>query len=289
MLDFAGGLVVHVVGGAVGLAGAAACGPRLGRFPQPGEGGPCAKELPGHNMSFVGLGTYFLFFGWLGFNCGSVYAYAATEYGFLIRRVAVCMTLSPCAAGLTALLLTSWRSGTIDLVHCVNGLLSGMVISSSVAGFVEPWAAVLGGALAGLVYYAVDRLLLRLRIDDPLAAAPIHLANGLAGTLLVGLLAKPQYVAQLTGSCTPSCGGLLYGMNGGLQLGQQALGALVVSAWSAAWAAGLFWLLARQGMLRVDQATELAGIDNIDHGGPAYPEFSGLGYGGSVRSGVNYQ
>uniref|UniRef100_A0A7S0RXY3 Ammonium transporter AmtB-like domain-containing protein n=1 Tax=Chlamydomonas leiostraca TaxID=1034604 RepID=A0A7S0RXY3_9CHLO len=107
------------------------------------------------------------------------------------------------------------------------------------------------------------------------------MGGGILGTLLVGALARPIYVQALTAT---ECAGFVYtGHHSGIQLGLQILGLSVSIVWSALWAYPLFKILSRLNALRVDQVTELAGIDNIEHGGPAYPEF--INYGASVTGG----
>ncbi|GLC55549.1 hypothetical protein PLESTB_000999400 [Pleodorina starrii] len=305
-LDFAGGAAVHMCGGLMGLVGATIVGPRIGRF----EEGR-AKDMPGHDVSAAAIGTLFLWFGWFGFNCGTTYVYlgnmanaaavaAATSTTNLAGssppppsatvavaaalasgqtpadRVALNMTLTASVSGLTALLLSSLRSGTVDLAVCCNALLSGLVMSTPAAGFITSWAAVVYGLAGAGIYLAGARLLLRMHVDDPLESSVVHFACGTAGTLLLGFLARPTYVAQLTGY---NCGGLVYGgRKGALLLGLQVLGVVSVAAWTGIFSVLAFWLLRRTGRLRVDQVTELAGLDNMEHGGPAYPEFNLVPY-----------
>lgn len=271
-LDFAGGTVVHCVGGLTGLVGAVVCGPRIGRF----EDGR-AKPMPGHDVSSVSLGVFMLWFGWYGFNVGSVYVFTRAASS-IVDRVAINMTLCAATAGLTALGLSSVRSGVLDLCTCVNGVLCGLVASTPTSGYVAPWAGAVIGVFAGAVYVGLSRALVRLGIDDPLDSSVIHLGGGLLGTVLNGALARPEYAraVALGGDTEHACGGFVYGpgANGGTQLGMQLLGSVVVCGWAALFACVVFLGLARARLLRVDQATELAGIDNIDHGGPAYPEFN---------------
>ncbi|KAG2496659.1 hypothetical protein HYH03_005479 [Edaphochlamys debaryana] len=290
-LDFAGGAAVHMCGGMMGLVGASLVGPRIGRF----EEGR-AKEMPGHDVSSVAIGTLFLWFGWFGFNCGSAYVYmgnmdamtttsaaeAALASGDVSSggpapadRVALNMTLVASVSGLTALLLSSLRSGTVDLAVCCNALLSGLVMSTPAGGFITSWAAVIYGLVAAALYMGGSRLLIRLRIDDPLESSAIHYGCGCVGSLLLGVLARPSYVQQLTGV---DCGGLVYGGKGGLLLGLQLLGVVAVTAWTGLFSLAVFISLRWLGRLRVDQVTELAGLDNMEHGGPAYPEFNLVPY-----------
>lgn len=131
-------------------------------------------------------------------------------------------------------------------------------------GFVDPWAAVVCSAIAGALYAGGSWLLLRCGIDDPLDSSAVHLGSGILGSIMVAFVANPKHVYALTGS---PCGGVFYGHMGWLQLGLQllALAVVIVFAGGLAWI--MFWLLNKKGLLRVDQTTELAGIDNMEHGG----------------------
>jgi Amt family ammonium transporter len=247
-------------------------------------------------MAFVTLGTFMLWTGWYGFNSGSAYLYSAAgaPRAALERtasRATINTTLGGSAAGLVALLVSSFISGTYDLRVSCNGVLSGLVTATPMCGFVEPWAAAVAGALSGAGYIGLSRLLLRLRIDDPLDSAAVHFGSGTLGTLLLALAAKPSYVATLiptndkaaaaiAAGGPQACGGVFYSSLGWTQLGMQVLAVAVVTAFTGSIALAVFWVLRRRGLLRVDHATELAGIDNMDHGGPAYPEFGGPGGGG---------
>eukprot|EP00798_Chlamydomonas_sp_ICE-L_P023170 gene23170-30379_t len=137
---------------------------------------------------------------------------------------------------------------------------------------IAPWASAVSGIIVGVLYVGSSKLALYLRIDDPLDSGSIHYISGVVGTLLNAALAKPQYVKELTGS---SCGGFIYDTDsGGMQLGVQLLGVVAISAWVIFFSVILFGALRYYNLLRVDQTTELAGIDNIEHGGPACPEFN---------------
>eukprot|EP00775_Hariotina_reticulata_P005136 gene5136-5376_t len=279
VLDFAGGLAVHALGGLFGLIGAIACGPRLGRF----EDGS-AKDLPGHDMAFVTLGTFMLWFGWFGFNSGSVYVYQPAAPSSSVQLVAMNTTLAASSAGLAALLISFKWLGTYDLRICCNGVLSGLVMVTPICGFVDPWAAAVCGLISGIVYPFTSRLLVMLGVDDPLDSSAVHLVNGVLGVILLAFVAKPEHVTLLTGS---SCGGIFYTKAGWLQLGMQVLAVIVTSVFAGLIALLLFGLLRRLKLLRVEQETELAGIDNIIHNGPAYPEFVSMAYrhqmGGSLH------
>jgi Amt family ammonium transporter len=156
-LDFAGGTVVHMIGGTFGIVGAAFVGPRLGRFE---EG--AVKDMPGHDMGWVTIGTLSLWFGWYGFNTGSAYLWGSPS-PVAAQRAAMNTTLGASASGLAALLLGSWLGGTYDLRLCCNGVLSGLVTVTALCGFVDPYAAVVAGVIAGATYVGASRLVVRPR------------------------------------------------------------------------------------------------------------------------------
>ncbi|KAK9837144.1 hypothetical protein WJX81_005991 [Elliptochloris bilobata] len=267
-LDFAGGSTVHLLGGVAGLVGAWMTGPRLGRF-----NGPEVKPIVGHNVESIALGTFLLWMGWYGFNIAPAYL-RGTERSSIAARAAVNTTLCGCASALTALAATWWRSGLYDLRVCCNAILAGMVAITAICPHVDPWGAFLLGVIAGLVYLGCSKLLLHLRIDDPLEACAVHGGCSLVGILGVGFLARPDYIQEYRGTDKRICGGIFYaGHDGWQQLGVQALGAVVIIVYTGACSLALFGALHRAKRLRVDQATEIAGIDNIDHRGPAYPDF----------------
>eukprot|EP00878_Enallax_costatus_P013725 GHUV01014354.1.p1 GENE.GHUV01014354.1~~GHUV01014354.1.p1 ORF type:complete len:255 (+),score=56.87 GHUV01014354.1:90-767(+) len=191
-------------------------GPRLGRFDD-----GFVKDLPGHDMAFVTLGTFMLWFGWFGFNSGSVYVYSAMAPASAVQLVAMNTTLAASSSGLASLLVAAKRSGTYDLRICCNGVLSGLVTVTGICGFVDPWAAAVCGLIAGVAYPITSHCLLKAGIDDPLDSSAVHLVNGVLGELLLSFLAKPDHVQMLTGSV---CGGIFYTKSGWLQLGMQMLG-----------------------------------------------------------------
>mmetsp|Transcript_4902 Transcript_4902/g.8523 ORF Transcript_4902/g.8523 Transcript_4902/m.8523 type:complete len:455 (-) Transcript_4902:1366-2730(-) len=280
-LDHAGGAVVHTVGGVTGLVGAWMVGPRIGRFPAPGqEEGDMDMPtiIKGHDVTMVSWGTLMLWFGWIGFNVGSVYTNNPRNGGLIVDRVALNMALSAATSGLAVLLISSRHTKAFDLCRCCNGMLIGLVASTGCCAYIPPWAAAITGLFAGFLYVLLSHALVLLRIDDPLDSSAIHLGGGLLGVIMNGAFARPSYVfflnSDMATSADDSCGGFFLSRAGGVQLGMQLLGCAVITAWAAFYALIAFTCLARTGHLRVDQATELAGIDLIAHGGPAYPEYS---------------
>jgi ammonium transporter, Amt family len=270
VLDFAGGLPVHVTGAVVGLVGAIFLGPRSGRFLADGGG---VNEMHGHAFPLTALGFWLLWFGWYAFNCGSTLAIADGASN-LAGRVAVVTTLGPAAAGITVLALVRVLTGRFDLSVGMNGALAGLVAITAAANIIDVWASTVIGIVGALIYWLVSRLMLWLRIDDPLDAVAVHGGCGLWGVLAVGLFGTRQYVADALGVHKDSVQqyGGFYG-GGGVQFGVQLLGCVVTIAWAGTWAIATFGALRHFVLLRVDHDTELAGLDNSKYGGSAYTDF----------------
>jgi len=263
MLDFAGSGVVHMVGGFAGLAGAAVIGPRIGRFDADGK----AVAIPGHSSVLVVTGTFILWLGWYGFNPGSALAIVG---GIAIpSRAAVTTTLSGAAAGLTALCIAFLKDGVWDLLAVCNGLLAGLVAVTAGCSVLEPWAAILCGAIGAAVFAGAEQLLVKLRIDDPLSAAPMHGFTGAFGVIWVGLMAKKEYVKEVYGEGAGDWG-LFYGGSGEL-LGCQIIGVLAIAGWTCGTMFPLFMVLKATNLLRAPADEERLGLDESHHGGSAYP------------------
>lgn len=251
--DFAGSGVVHSVGGLVALAGAVMVGPRTGKFNRDGT----ANVIPGHNMSFVALGTLVLCVGWFGFNPGSTLA--ATD--LRISVVAVNTFLAGVAGAVVAMYTILTRTGKADLGMACNGCLAGLVAVTAPCAYIAPWAAVVIGGVAGLLMIAsVSFVENKLKIDDPVGAISVHGANGLWGLLAVGIFADGTY---------GDVAGLIAG-NGG-----QIVAQLITMATVIVWALGagflLFAAIKSTMGLRASAVEEREGLDISEHGVEAYP------------------
>lgn len=191
-VDFAGSSVVHMTGGVLALVGAWIIGPRLGKFSPTGK----PRPIPGHNVIYVILGTFILAFGWFGFNPGSTLA--GTDHRIAV--VAVNTMLAGSAGAFATCLVLYWRMGTPDPTMMCNGMLAGLVAITAPCAFVSVSAAVLIGALAGvLVTFSVFFVEGKLKIDDPVGAISVHGVCGSFGTLCVGLFANGSYGAGWNG------------------------------------------------------------------------------------------
>ncbi len=257
-LDFAGSTVVHSVGGWAALVGAILLGARIGKYDKDGR----PRPIPGHSMSLAMLGVFLLWFGWFGFNPGSTLAASSS-----IAEIAVTTNLAA-AAGAMAAMLTIWAVGRKpDVSMTANGALAGLVGITAGCAFVENWAAVVIGAVAGVIVVFSVMALDRVRVDDPVGAVSVHGVCGAWGTLAVGIFASPRLV-EAAGVGSP---GLVYG--GGLtQLTTQAIGVAAVFGWAVLASLVIFGAIKLTVGLRVSEAEELEGLDISEHGMWGYPE-----------------
>ncbi|MCE1253987.1 MAG: ammonium transporter [Anaerolineae bacterium] len=266
-VDFAGSGVVHMIGGAVGLAGAIVVGPRIGKFNKDGS----ANSIPGHNIPMGVLGTVILFFGWFGFNPGSSLGFVGAFRNLAVN--AAINTLLAGAMGGCAAMVYMWIWGASrkpDPSMSVNGILAGLVAITAPCAFVDSLGAVIIGLVAGVWVCIASVLLEKLKIDDPVGAVPVHFFNGLWGVLAVGIFANGNPdTAAWNGVATPVTG-LLYG--GNTQIIAQFAEALTVFVVVFGLSFLFFKVLAAFKLLRTDAKDELAGLDIPEMGIEGYPK-----------------
>ncbi len=255
--DFAGSGIVHMTGGVAALVGATFLGPRIGRFASGRK-----RVIPGHSMPLTALGVTLLFFGWFGFNGGSVLAVD----GPVIGAVIVTTALAGGAGGMAAAFYTRVRYGAWDVSMIGNGILAGLVGITAGADVVSNAGALGVGLIAGVLVALSVSFFDSLRVDDPVGAVSVHGTCGVLGVLWVGL-------AHTTD-------GLLYG-GGATLLIYQVIGVVAIAALVAVAAAILFGSLKALNLLRVPEEEELEGLDINEHGMWGYPE-SFLGATGSA-------
>ena len=217
------------------------------------------NAIPPHSYTSAVIGCFVLWLGWFGFNPGSTMAVDANAISHIF------MTTN--TAGIMALLSStalSWVwDGKPSLGMSINGCLAGLVAITAPCAFVTVPASLLIGLLAGLIVVCAVKLLDTLRIDDPVGAVPVHLFNGVFGTLCVGIFA----VDKITGAATGN--GLLHG--GGMTLLMAQLKGIVAVAVYTLAVSLVFWFVVKMAMgLRVSKEEEEEGLDIGEHGEVAY-------------------
>ena len=337
--DFAGSTVVHLTGAMGALAATILLKPRIGKFNRDGS----VNNIAGHNQVYTALGVFILWVGWFGFNAGSTVSVEGASFGFialntnlaaaagavaatfiswlmlgksdiptilngalagLVAITASCAFVDPWAsvviglvagvlvyfsmkmfeklkvddpifalsvhgaAGAVAATIISWLLlGKSDIPTILNGALAGLVAITASCAFVNPWASVVIGLIAGVLVYFSMKLFEKLKVDDPIYALSVHGAAGIWGTLSTGFFATPELAEQVGGRA-----GLFYG-GGFEQLGVQTMG--VVTSGIFAFVVSFIILYVIKlvlGGLRVSEEEEIMGLDMSEHGSYGYPE-----------------
>jgi Amt family ammonium transporter len=256
--DFAGSTVVHTVGGVAGLAGILVLGPRIGKYKANGS----TNAIPGHNMTSATLGCLILWLGWFGFNPGST---MAADPG-AISHILTTTNLAG-AMGLLTATVTAWLVlGKPDLGMTINGCLAGLVAITAPCAFVSANSSLIIGGTAGIIVVFAVLFFDRMKIDDPVGALAVHLANGVFGTLCVGLFAQDKITGVATGNGLFNGGGFTLLSAQAMGSGAVILFTLVVSV--------VFWVAIKAALgLRVSQDEEIEGLDMGEHGMEAYAGF----------------
>lgn len=241
--DFAGSTLVHAMGGAAALAAVLVLGPRRGKYTASGK----IKPIPGHSMPLAAMGVFLLWFGWFGFNGGSVLSADPVA----VSLVFVTTALAASAGAVGAFIVSYAMFKTHDLSMVLNGILGGLVGITAGADQMGPLAAILIGLIAGCIIPLSVVFFDRVKIDDPVGATSVHLVCGIWGTLAVGIF------------------GSMASLN---QLWIQLYGALAVVAFTFVFAYGLMYLLKVTIGIRVSEEEEIKGLDVEEHEMHAYTE-----------------
>jgi len=275
-VDFAGSGVVHLTGGYCALIAAILLGPRKGRFFDIRNGHALDKvrPMPGHSVPLQALGTFTLWFGWYGFNCGSAVTYKTADMFYAASYSVVNTTLSGAMAAVTALfarlIIEERRTGevTFDVDATLNASLGGSVAITAGAGLLHPYCSVIVGFFAGLIYLTTSELLIRFKIDDVVDAIPVHCFNGLWGMISVGLFAAPDLFEKVYGHSRNV--GLFYewsrGTNSWMLLVSQFVAILFIVTWVTLIMFPFFFVLRYLGYYRSDALEEFVGLDASYHG-----------------------
>jgi len=238
--DFAGSTIVHSVGGWAALVGAYILGPRIGKYTKSGT-----RPIMGHNMPLATIGVFLLWFGWYGFNGGSVLSADASS----VSHVFVTTTLAAAAGILGSMLASFIVSKKPDLSMVLNGSLAGLVGITAGANIISPFNSIIIGFIAGILVFVSILFFDKLKIDDPVGAISVHLVCGIWGTLAVGIFSSDySLMIQLIGVMS-------YGI------------ASLVSA------SIIFYSLNIIMKIRVSKNEELRGLDIGEHEMEAYSGF----------------
>ncbi|CAN5120938.1 ammonium transporter [soil metagenome] len=256
MVDFAGSTVVHLTGGVAAITAAAILGPRPGKFDANGK----SRFMPGHSSPLAILGVFMLFFGWFGFNGGSILPATGEIDAALFLSVGpiiLSTAMAASAGALTAVLYSAIRAGgKTDVSMAGNGLLAGLVGITAGAESVDPIGALVIGIIAGIVVSIAVPMVERMGIDDAVGAFSVHGVCGVLGTVAVAFWHTES--------------GLFYGS--AELLVPQIVGPLAVTVFVTVVTAGVCLGLKSAGLLRVSDEALEEGLDIHEHGVSAYNE-----------------
>ncbi|MCP4233209.1 MAG: ammonium transporter [Aestuariibacter sp.] len=249
-IDFAGSTVVHSLGGWFALAAVLIIGPRTGRFSRDGA----TKTIPGANLPMATLGVMLMWFGWLGFNGGSLFQFNDQAPGVIANTI-----IAGIAGLITVLLSEIFLRKSVKPLMLMNGPLAGLVAITAGCHAVDARSAFMIGAGGAIAMWGTTALLERLRIDDAVGAIGVHLGAGIWGTLAVALFAEQSW--------------LLAGVSREQQFLIQLLGITVCFLWTFPLTLLLLWGMNRVTPLRVTLEAELIGLNVSEHGATsAYQE-----------------
>jgi Amt family ammonium transporter len=240
--DFAGSTVVHGFGGAAALAAVLVLGPRAGKYSANG-----VKPILGHSMPLAAVGVFLLFFGWFGFNGGSVLSAAPGPLGLVFTTTA----LAAAAGGISSIISSMVILKKPDLSMALNGLLAGLVSITAGADVVGPWGAVVMGAIGGVIVVFSILLLDKAKIDDPVGAISVHGVVGIWGTISLVFFATEGNEFSLV---------------------SQIIGVVAVYGFAFVFSL-ILCIIGKAAMgIRVSQEEEAEGLDIAEHGAPAYTD-----------------
>ena len=242
--DFAGSSIVHSVGGWAALAGVLLLGARKGKYVN-GK----INTIPGHNMPLAAMGVFLLWFGWFGFNGGSVLSAEAGN----VSRVFVTTSLAAAAGAIGAFFTSFIVLKKHDLTMSLNGILAGLVGITAGADVMGVTDAVIIGLISGIIVVLAVLFFDRRRIDDPVGAISVHLVGGIWGTLAVSLFGAKAGFSQFL---------------------SQMIGIVCIGAFSFGSAYLMFFLVKKSVGIRVSATEEIEGLDLHEHGMSAYPNFN---------------
>ena len=239
--DFAGSSVVHAFGGFAALACAWLLGPRADKY-RNGK----INALNGHSMPLVAIGVFLLWFGWYGFNGGSVLSADPAA----VSLVFVTTSLSAACGVLSSMFISWFINKKPDYTITANGALAGLVGITAGADVVSIWSACIIGLISGTLLVFGSSLIEKvIKIDDPVGAITVHGICGIWGTIAVGIFSTEHSILT------------------------QIIGTLTISAFAFVFSLIIFGILKKTLGIRINGEFEQQGLDLLEHGHPAYPDF----------------
>jgi len=243
--DFAGSTLVHSTGGAAALAGALLLGPRLGRFSKTGVPAPI-KPFAASSIPLVTIGVFILWLGWFGFNGGSQLAMGTGNDAIAVSKIFINTNLAACGGVLAAAIITRLNFGKTDVIQMLNGAIGGLVAITAEPLMPSPLAAILIGAVGGIIVVYGTKFLFAMKIDDVVGAIPAHLFAGIWGTLAVPIT------------------------NSGANFGTQLLGVIAING-TVFVISLIIWAIMKNTMgIRLSKEAETKGTDVTETGVIAY-------------------
>ncbi|MDC3030488.1 ammonium transporter [Candidatus Pelagibacter sp.] len=243
--DFAGSTLVHSTGGAAALAGALMLGPRLGRFTKSGTPAPL-KPFAASSIPLVTIGVFILWLGWFGFNGGSQLAIGTATDAIAVSKIFLNTFLAGAGGVMAAATVTRLNFGKTDVVQMLNGCIGGLVAITAEPLMPSPLAAILIGAVGGVIVVYGTKLLFTLKIDDVVGAIPAHLFAGIWGTLAVPIT------------------------NSGTSFGTQLLGVISINVFVFVVALIVWSIMKATIGIRLSKEAETKGTDVTETGVIAY-------------------
>jgi len=262
--DLAGSGVVHITGGTAALLGATLVGPRIGRYDE-----ATRDSFDAHNITLVCQGTFVIWAGFTVFNPASVLS--ISDNYVAAGRCLINTLLAGSTGGITMLIVSRLTTTHSSVLDCLNGVLAGLVGICSSCSIVLPYSALITGAVCSLTFSLCDKAMARCKIDDPVAAAPLHLGAGISGMLLTGFTAYPPFLRDAFPGRESYPGGIFYGGDSpGALLGAQVVAIICIIVVVAVLLTPVLLGLKLCGVLVYTEEQQLMGADEAEHGAAAY-------------------
>ena len=242
--DFAGSTLVHSVGGWGALAVVLLLGPRLGKYTSSG-----INPIPGHNIPLAAVGVLLLWFGWFGFNGGSVLSADPDAVSLVFVNTA----LAGASGAIGCYFCSFYLFKSHDLSMVLNGILGGLVGITAGADLMSPFLSVVIGMIAGVIIPFAVVFFDRIKIDDPVGATSVHLVCGIWGTLAVGIFGAKA---------------------GWTQFGYQLIGILSIGLVTFSFVYLVTSIVKNTIGIRVTEEEEVEGLDLVEHDTPAYHDLA---------------